>query len=88
MQVRVIYHLFPGALFKGFGGETVASQMVLEVKNPSASAGDNMRQSFYVWIGKIPWRRAMQHTPVFLPGEAQRQGTWQTIVHRVTKSQT
>ena len=21
------------------------------------------------WVGKIPWRRAWQHTPVFLPGE-------------------
>ena len=20
------------------------------------------------WVGKIPWRRAWQHTPVFLPG--------------------
>ena len=30
----------------------------------------------------------MQPTPVFLPGEAQRRGTWQTTAHRVTKSQT
>ena len=22
------------------------------------------------WVGKIPWRRAWQHTPVFLPGES------------------
>ena len=25
------------------------------------------------WVGKIPWRRAWQPTPVFLPGEAHRQ---------------
>ena len=25
------------------------------------------------WFGKIPWRRAWQPTPVFLPGEAHRQ---------------
>ena len=25
---------------------------------------------FDPWIGKIPWRRAWQPTPVFLPGES------------------
>ena len=25
---------------------------------------------FDPWFGKIPWRRAWQHTPVFLPGES------------------
>ena len=25
---------------------------------------------FYPWVGKIPWRRKWQHTPVFLPGES------------------
>ena len=24
---------------------------------------------FDTWVGKIPWRRAWQPTPVFLPGE-------------------
>ena len=28
---------------------------------------------FDPWIGKIPWRRAWQPTPVFLPGESQGQ---------------
>ena len=23
-----------------------------------------------LWVGKIPWRRAWQPTPVFLPGES------------------
>ena len=27
------------------------------------------------WIGKIPWRRAWQPTPVFLPGESHGQRT-------------
>ena len=26
-----------------------------------------------MWVGKIPWRRAQQPTPVFLPGEPQGQ---------------
>jgi len=28
---------------------------------------------FDPWVGKIPWRRAFQPIPVFLPGESDRQ---------------
>ena len=28
---------------------------------------------FHPWVGKIPWRRKWQPTPVFLPGESHRQ---------------
>ena len=31
------------------------------------------RCRFDLWVGKIPWRRAWQSTPVFLPGEAHGQ---------------
>ena len=31
------------------------------------------RPGFDPWFGKIPWRRAWQPTPVFLPGESQGQ---------------
>ena len=31
------------------------------------------RPGFNPWVGKIPWRRARQPTPVFLPGESQGQ---------------
>ena len=31
------------------------------------------RRSFDPWVGKIPWRRAWQPTPVFLPGESHGQ---------------
>ena len=43
--------------------------MVLAVKNPHANSG-NMRCGFSLWVGKIPWRRAWQPTPIFLPGES------------------
>ena len=44
---------------------------------PSVSSGkkicfpmqDTQEMRFYPWVGKIPWRRAWQPTPVFLPGE-------------------
>ena len=45
----------------------------LVVKNPPDDAGD-MRCGFNAWVGKIPWRRAWQPTPVFLPGEYHGQG--------------
>jgi len=28
---------------------------------------------FYPWVGKIPWRRKWQTTPVFLPGKSHGQ---------------
>ena len=31
------------------------------------------RPGFDPWVGKIPWRRAWQPTPEFLPGESQGQ---------------
>ena len=38
-----------------------------------ASAGDIKRHGFDPWVGKIPWKRAWQPTPVFLPGESHGQ---------------
>ena len=46
--------------------------MVLVVKNPPAKTG-NLSPEFDAWVGKIPWRRAWQPTPVFLPGEYHEQ---------------
>ena len=45
-----------------------ASQVALVVNNSPINAGD-MWHGFDPWGGKIPWRRAWQPTPVFLPGE-------------------
>ena len=39
------------------------------------------RRSFSPWVGKIPWRRKWQLTPVFLPGKSHGQrGAWQARV--------
>ena len=43
----------------------------------------NKRHGFNLWVEKIPWRRAWQPTPVFLPGESIDRG-----VHRITKNWT
>ena len=47
--------------------------MVLVVKNPPASAGRHERCGFDPWARKIPWGRAQQPTPGFLPGESHGQ---------------
>ena len=34
---------------------------------------EDIRDSFSPWVGKIPWRRKWQPTPVFLPEESHGQ---------------
>jgi len=34
----------------------------------------------YPWVGKIPWRRKWQPTPVFLPGESHGQRSLEATV--------
>ena len=42
-------------------------------KEPACQCRRHKKQSFNPWVGKIPWRRAWQPTPVFLPGESHGQ---------------
>ena len=42
------------------------------IKNLPANAAD-IENMFEPWVEKIPWRRAWQHTPVFLLGESHGQ---------------
>jgi len=46
---------------------------VLVLKNPPANAGDARDAEFHPWVGKIPWKKKWQLTPVFLPGKLHRQ---------------
>ena len=51
-----------------------ASQVALVVKNPPANARDrHKRLRVDPWVGKIPWKRAWQSTPVFFSGESHGQ---------------
>ena len=53
---------------------------------------ETMRHRFDPWVGKIPWRRAWQATPVFLPGESHGQrnlvgySPWGLTVSDMTKA--
>ena len=44
-------------------------------KEPACQCGGQKRLGFGPWVGKMPWRRAWQPTPVFLPGESHGQGS-------------
>ena len=46
------------------------------------------RCRFDPWVGKIPWRRKWQPTPVFLPEESMDRGAWWVSVHRIAQSWT
>ena len=47
------------------------------------------RHRFDPWVGKIPWRRKWQPTPVFLPGELHGQRSLAShILHGIVKNQT
>ena len=53
------------------------SHTCLNIQNPRFPGGSIIKESacnagdlgFHLWVGKVPWRRAWQPTPVFLPGE-------------------
>ena len=49
-----------------------ASQVELVVKNPPANAG-SIRDVGSIRVGRIPWRRAWQPSPGFLPGASHGQ---------------
>ena len=49
------------------------SQMALVVKNLPANAGDIRDMGSTPELGRFPWRKAWQPTPVFLPGESHGQ---------------
>ena len=46
-------------------------------KEPTCQCRRHKRGRFNPWVRKIPWRRAWQPTPVFLPGESHG---WRSLV--------
>jgi len=51
---------------KGFSGAARGKEPVCQFKR-------HKRCVFDPWVRKIPWKRAWQPTPVFLPGESHGQ---------------
>ena len=48
---------------RGFPGGTSGKELVCQCRRCK-------RSEFGPWVGKIPWRRAWQPTPAFLPGDS------------------
>ena len=42
------------------------------------------RRGFRLWFGTVPWRRAQQPSPVFLPRDPLDRGAWRAEVRGVT----
>ena len=69
----------------------IASQEVLVVKSQPANARDirDSNSGSVPGVGKIPWRRAWQPTPVFFSWRIPTdRGAWWATVRGVAKSQT
>ena len=43
-------------------------------KEPACQCRRSKIYRLETWVGKIPWKRKLQPTPVFLPGESHGQG--------------
>ena len=54
-------------------GKTESCAGGTSVKEPACQGRRSKRCRFDPWVGKIPWRRAWQPAPVFLPGESHGQ---------------
>ena len=70
-----------GFSYEGFLGGASGKETACQCRRQN-------RCRFDPCVGKIPWRRTWQPTPVSLPGESRDRETWRAIVHRVTKSLT
>ena len=51
-------------------------------KEPTCQCRRHRRQGFDPWVRKIPWRRAWQPTPAFLPGESHGQRSLASYSHK------
>ena len=65
------------------GGSAVKNLLAMqETQEMWVQCKRHRRCGFNAWVGKIPWRRKWQPTPVFLPGESHGQrslvgyGSW------------
>ena len=60
----------------------------LSGKESACQCRRHKRHGLDAWVRKIPWRRAWQPIPIFLPGESHGQRSLASYSPRVTKSQT
>ena len=93
---RSVRHNFPAVLLTvGLHNPTRASQVSISACDfyQCSSVSKRVclqcrRPGFSSWVGKIPWRRKWQSTPVFCPGECHGQRSLAGYSLRGHKSQT
>ena len=66
IKLEFLYMVWSLDQIWGFPGSTSG-------KEPACQCRTCKRGRFDPWVGKIPWRRAWQPTPVFLPGKSHGQ---------------
>ena len=71
----VLYRII--TLLRGFSGGASG-------KEPTCQCRRYKRCGFDPWVRKIPWRKAWQPTPVFLPGESHGQRNLEGYGNKVT----
>ena len=59
-----------GQVSRASAGEYQADERAGVTRLSWRVSGRCRRRGFDSWVGKIPWRREWQPTPVFLPGES------------------
>ena len=64
IDLNILFHLARFPLSLGFPGSS-DSKKKKKKKKSACNAGEQGS----IPLGKIPWRRKLQHTPVFLPGK-------------------
>ena len=71
-----------------FCADTMALPGGASGKEPCYQCWRRKRGGFDPWVGKVPWRRACQPTPVFLPEESHRQSSLEGSVPGAAQSRT
>ena len=76
-------HSFQLLPFLSLSSTSLGFSGCLAGKEPACQFRRCKRLGFDLWVGKIPWRKKWQPTPVFLPGKLYGQ-RWATV-HRVAE---
>ena len=75
---KLILKFPPPTPWEGFSGGTSGKESACQCRR-------HKRCRFNLWVGKIPWSRKWQRTPIFLPGKFYRP---RSLAAKITKSQT
>ena len=82
-----IQHYFYFIYLFGHATQLTELHSCLRSKESTSQCSRRRRPRFDPWVGRIPWGRKWQPTPVFLPGKSMDRAWWATV-HGVAKGWT